>query len=190
MLSTKINNFSKNDFEELKTQEEAKVAIPHPLLSDSMMKDYSLIYFGNSKTLRTPTHQKMVFNFVIDQYPLARFQRIYDAAADGWSAVDFHRCCDNKGWTLNIVQTTKDFIFGGFTTAEWESPFPHSIHKPCPNSFLFSVNEGRKHPIRRGDRKAISCHSWCCAQFGDGGWELVISRDSNKNTKSHCNANC
>jgi hypothetical protein len=41
--------------------------------------DDSEKYFGNSKTLRTPTHKKMVMKFVRDQYPLARFERIYDA---------------------------------------------------------------------------------------------------------------
>jgi hypothetical protein len=60
----------------------------------------------------------MVKKFVRDQYPQARFQRIYDATTDGWGADDFHRCCDDKGWTLTIVETTKDFIFGGFTTAD------------------------------------------------------------------------
>ena len=76
--------------------------------------------------------------FVRDQYPQARFQRIFDAATDGWKKSDFHRCCDKKGWTLTIVETTKNFIFGGFTTAEWESS--GYITKPDPHSFLFSVN--------------------------------------------------
>jgi hypothetical protein len=86
------------------------------------------------------------------------FERIYDATnpAHGWEAKDFHRCCDEKGWTLTIVETTDNFIFGGFTTAEWESPPPLSfIDKPCPHSFLFSVNEGSKYPITEGGRNAI-----------------------------------
>jgi hypothetical protein len=62
----------------------------------------------------------MVIQFVRHNYPQARFQRIYDAAIDGWREYDFHRCCDKKGWTLTIVETTKDFIFGAFTTAELE----------------------------------------------------------------------
>jgi hypothetical protein len=81
----------------------------------------------------------MVIKFVRDQYPMARFLRIYDASSNGWGAKEFHRKSDKKGWTLTIVETTNDFIFGGFTTAEWESPSP-GIYKPCPHSFLFSVN--------------------------------------------------
>jgi hypothetical protein len=115
----------------------------------------------------------MVLQFVREQYPRARFQRIYDATTDGWHAKDFHRCCDKKGWTLTIVETTKKFvvfgssyIFGGFTTAEWESSWSY---KPSPHSFLFSVNEGSKYPITSGDTAAIACWSGYCAGFGTSG---------------------
>ena len=60
-------------------------------------------YFGNSKTLMTPSHRKMVMKFISDQYPQARFERIYDANTHGWEAENFHDCCDEKGWTLTIV---------------------------------------------------------------------------------------
>jgi hypothetical protein len=134
----------------------------------------------------------MVMKFVRDQYPQARFKRIYDATTDGWGATDFHRCCDKgwnlfkKKWTLTIVETTKDFIFGGFTTAEWESSY---TSKPCAHSFLFSVNEGSKYPITSGDTEAIQCYSDWCPCFGAGGNELAILSDSNNNTSSYCEAN-
>jgi hypothetical protein len=64
----------------------------------------------------------MVMKFVRDQYPQARFERIYNASKDGWDSDDFHRCCDKKEGTLTIVKTTDNFIFGGFTLAEWTAP--------------------------------------------------------------------
>jgi hypothetical protein len=130
----------------------------------------------------------MVIEFVRDQFPQARFQRVYDAASDGWKKEDFHRCCDKKGWTLTVVETTNGFIFGGFTTAEWESP-PGDDFIPQPGacSFLFSVNEGTKYPISGGDTAAIQSWSGCCAVFGE--WELAIYSDSNNNTDSYFNAN-
>jgi hypothetical protein len=60
-------------------------------------------YFGNSKTLRTPDHRKMVMKFVRDQFSQARFERIYDANIHGWKKENFHSCCDKKGCTLTIV---------------------------------------------------------------------------------------
>jgi hypothetical protein len=85
------------------------------------------------------------------------------------------------------VETTKDFIFGGFTTAEWETP-TYNIPKPCPHSFLFSVNEGSKYPITSGGERAIVCYIDWCAVFG-AYWELVIESDSNTRTDSCCYAN-
>ena len=72
--------------------------------------------------MKTAAHRQMVMKFVRDLFPKAKFRRIYNAKKDGWHENDFHRCCDNKGWTITIVQTTKDFIFGGFTTLDWETP--------------------------------------------------------------------
>jgi hypothetical protein len=182
--------------EESKTQEIAKVPIPQPVMPTPNFEDDSKTYFGASKTLRTSAHRKMVLKFVRDKYSRARFQRIYDAETDGWGASDFHRCCDKKGWTLTIVETTKGpslffgscYIFGAFTTAEWVSS-DEPISKPCPHSFLFSVNEGSKYPINSGDRVAIECYNGWCARFGEWGNVLGISSDSNNNTDSYCQAN-
>jgi hypothetical protein len=152
--------------------------------------DDSEKYFGNSKTLLTLAHRKMVMKFVRDKYPQARFERIYDANTHGWEPYNFHDCCDKKGWTLTIVLTTDDFIFGGFTTAEWESPPDvDNIYKRDSHSFLFSVNEGSKYPITGRDRDAINCDSGYCPVFGRESCDLGISSDSNKNTNSGCFAN-
>jgi hypothetical protein len=103
----------------------------------------------------------MVFKFVRDQYPQARFKRIYNAKADGWRPDDFHRCCNRKGWSLTIVLTTDDFIFGAFAAREWDSTATGAF-KTDPNSFMFSVNEGSKYRVgRRGDSAIYSCESEC-----------------------------
>jgi hypothetical protein len=60
----------------------------------------------------------MAMKFVRDQFPKARFKRIYNASTDGWDADDFHRFCDIKGWTLTIIKTTDNYIFGGFNIPE------------------------------------------------------------------------
>ena len=60
-------------------------------------------YFKNSKTLRTPAHRQMVMKFIKELSPQVILEKIYDASVDGWSAEDFHRCCDEKGYTITIV---------------------------------------------------------------------------------------
>jgi hypothetical protein len=76
---------------------------PLALLPNDELLNDSEKYFGESKTLQKPGHRVMVMKFVRDQYPLAKFERIYSASVDGWSRKDFHRSCDNKGWTLSII---------------------------------------------------------------------------------------
>jgi hypothetical protein len=86
-------------------------------ISNEVFQDSHSTNIRDSKSLRNSNNRGMVIKFVRDQYPRARFKKIYDATNDGWKKQDFHRCCNNKGWTLTIVETTEDFIFGGFTTA-------------------------------------------------------------------------
>ena len=45
---------------------------------------------------------------------------IFRASSDGKSGADFHRCCDNKGPTLIVIQS-KEYIFGGYTSKSWTS---------------------------------------------------------------------
>ena len=45
---------------------------------------------------------------------------LYLASADGKTAKDFHRCCDNKGPTLVVIKSG-EFICGGYTSKSWSS---------------------------------------------------------------------
>ena len=45
---------------------------------------------------------------------------IFRASCDGKTAGDFHRCCDNKGPTLIVIQSG-EYIFGGYTSKSWTS---------------------------------------------------------------------
>jgi hypothetical protein len=58
---------------------------------DPLLEKDSSTYFAGSKTLRTPNHRNIVIKFVREQYPQAKFRRIYDATTDGWVYYDFHR---------------------------------------------------------------------------------------------------
>ena len=45
---------------------------------------------------------------------------IFRASTDGKTAADFHRCCDDKGPTLIVIQSG-EYIFGGYTSKSWTS---------------------------------------------------------------------
>ena len=81
--------------------------------------------------------------------------------------------------------TTKNFIFGGFTKAEWDTD---ENLKYDDSAFLFSVNECMKYPIQPG-RSAIYNNRNSCALFGDGCvQDISIASDSNLNSESFCTA--
>ena len=71
------------------------VPIPQQILPVNNSKDdLTPLIAASNKTFRTSPHWKIVMGFVYEQYPQAKFRRIYDADTDGWKAKDFHRCCD------------------------------------------------------------------------------------------------
>ena len=45
---------------------------------------------------------------------------LYRASRDGWSASNFHSCCDNKGPTVTVIKSG-NYIFGGYTEQPWEN---------------------------------------------------------------------
>ena len=44
---------------------------------------------------------------------------IYRASRNGWTASNFHSCCDNKGPTVTVVKSG-NYIFGGYTEQHWD----------------------------------------------------------------------
>ena len=64
---------------------------------------------------------------------------------DGSNCSDFHRCCDNKGPTLLLIKTDKNYRFGAYTPLNWVTPSSGEINDPKDNvTFLFSLNKMKK----------------------------------------------
>jgi hypothetical protein len=89
---------------------------------------------------------------------------------------------------LTLIETTKGFIFGGFTPIAWESV--NGIYKPDSSgkSFLFSLknpsnSEPRKFMLISG-RNAIYCHSLCGPCFA-GNRDMSVCDNCNTST-SNC----
>jgi len=78
------------------------------------------------------------------------------------------------------------YIFGGFTTVEWDSS---GGKKSDPNAFIFSLTNKENKPLKmkidRNDHKcAIDCYSSCGPSFG---YDIKIANNANttKNSYSH-----
>lgn len=72
---------------------------------------------------------------------------LYRASRHGFRAADFHAKCDNRANTITLIQTTKGYIFGGYTQARWTSD--NKYHRDS-SAFLFSlVNKFNKPAVCR-----------------------------------------
>jgi hypothetical protein len=62
---------------------------------------------------------------------------LYRATRDGFEASSFHEKCDDKDNTITIIKTNENYVFGGYTAAEWTSD--GDVYTEDTNSFIFSV---------------------------------------------------
>jgi hypothetical protein len=96
-----------------------------------------------------------------------KWSLLYRGTKDGFRAEDFHDRCDGKSSTLTIIKVkSSDFIFGGYTEAEWESC---EEEKSDPNAFIFSLINKDNKPCKinvSDPNRAIYCSSRFGPIFG------------------------
>jgi hypothetical protein len=124
-------------------------------------------------------------------HPAIRFQSnesyqkwklIYRASRDGFSAQNFHDCCDGKSNTLTIIQSANYKVFGGFTGAAWSQS---DGFKEDNYAFVFSLlNDINETKVFRCNESlnAIYCNQNYGPCFGND--DIKISNNCNANTAS------
>jgi hypothetical protein len=122
--------------------------------------------------------------------PNDKWSLVYRGTRDGFGSSDFHSKCDGLSNTLTILKAKdSEFIFGGFTTAEWES---NSFkNKSDPNAFIFSLTNKDSIPLKikinpNEHRHAICCNTSYGPTFGNG-CDIHIANNANTTTKSYSN---
>ena len=80
------------------------------------------------------------------------FKLLFRMSRDGSNCSDFHRLCDNKGETLLLFKTTKNYIFGAYTPLSWTSSSSGEVNDPNDSlTFLFSLNKMQKYAKIKGN---------------------------------------
>ncbi len=62
---------------------------------------------------------------------------LYRATRDGFEGTAFHAKCDDKENTITIIKTNGDYVFGGYTAANWSSN--STEFKEDSKAFIFSL---------------------------------------------------
>jgi hypothetical protein len=109
-----------------------------------------------------------------------RITLLYRGSRDGFQDSSFHSRCDGKPHTITIIETTKGFIFGGYTPIAWESSTMAYKADDSLTSFIFTLKNARNTSPRLFELKsnckqsAIYCYSHYGPTFG-GGHDICVS---------------
>jgi hypothetical protein len=135
---------------------------------------------------------------IMKDYPniLKDFERkhwtlLYRGSRDGFRSSHFYEKCDNQQNTLTLIETTKCFIFGGFTPIVWEAS-ANGIYKPdsSEKSFLFSLKNSRNSEPRKfvlmSGKNAIYCNSSYGPSFA-GNSDMGVQDNCNTSTSNWTN---
>ncbi len=87
-----------------------------------------------------------------------KWSLLYRGTRDGFAAANFHSKCDAHKNTLTIIKAHRtSYIFGGFTSSDWDSS---SGCKIDPNAFLFSLTNKDNQP-RKIKPIDTNCSIYC-----------------------------
>ncbi len=110
---------------------------------------------------------------------------LYKASRDGDNYQDFYRLCENKGPTITIALTTKNFKFGGYTSLSWKKPNNgDNIYYEDKNAFIFSLNKKKKFYPKINDKYHVCMWSDRGPSFG-GGNDFQLSNNCLHNNDSY-----
>ena len=101
---------------------------------------------------------------------------LYRKSRDGSTPNDFHTRCDNKGITITFIETTKGYIFGGYTELLWDKS---NSSKKDKSTFIFSFNNKQKY-IARNKNDTIACCSNEGPRFGCHYPEIYLNKTLDK----------
>jgi hypothetical protein len=133
-------------------------------------------------------------SLIVKEYPdiLAEFKRhtwklLYRGSRDGFGASHFHAKCDNQPNTVTFVETTKGFIFGGFTPIAWVSGTNSYKSDDSQTSFVFTLKNGGNVSPRKFALLSASTAIWSGPSYGPifgNGHDFRIYDNCNQNTNN------
>jgi hypothetical protein len=113
---------------------------------------------------------------------------LYRASRDGFTTSAFHSNCDGKANSVTIIKTYSNYVFGGYTAAEWSS---NNSYITDSSAFIFSLrrngtSNNHKLPIIRA-QYAIRGGPSRGPTFGGGRNDIRIKERSDIQIGSYSN---
>lgn len=143
--------------------------------------------FSGGGALLSHEHQVKLNEFYGKQGQ--KWMLVYKATRDGFSSADFHRCCNNQGPTMTIIQSVEGgYLFGGCTSVSWKSL--QTYVPDNSNPFLFTLTNPHGIPPTKYSVKLRNHSIYDHANYGPtfgAGHDLYVSSacQTNKNSSSN-----
>jgi hypothetical protein len=117
---------------------------------------------------------------------LTEAKLIYRASRDGFGGSSFDSKCDNIANTVTIIKTTSNSVFGGFTSAQWQSIGDYIYDA---NAFIFSLRRSgnsnkERFNVTKPNYAIFGYYSWSYSGPIFGG-DIRVSDYSNTNENSY-----
>jgi hypothetical protein len=150
-------------------------------------------YFGSNlfkSQILTGERQMSELIDLCEFAPNDKWSLLYRGTRDGFGAKAFHSKCDGHSNTLTIVKAKQSsYIFGGFTSVDWESCREPGELKSDANAFIFSLTNKDNKPIKmkvdpNQQQYAIRCYEGYGPVFGR---DIIIDNNANTNMGSCSN---
>jgi len=103
---------------------------------------------------------------------------VYKASRDGWSAIDFHNCVDNRGSGLVVARTRTGITLGGFNPNGWRSTDDYYLSNAAflwyakGNNNINNNNSAVKCPIGSSSNAAVYDYATGGPCFGSADFVL------------------
>lgn len=110
-----------------------------------------------------------------------KLKLLYRGSRDGFGSSDFHSKCDGHSNTITMIETTKGYVFGGYTSVSWSSK---EVYFSDSNAFLFSLVNKFNHPFLckvLDEAYSIDCSSDYGPDYGPDFGESDIHITNNSN---------
>ena len=107
---------------------------------------------------------------------------LYRGTRDGMSANTFHNKCDNKGPTINLFKNEDGYIFGGYSSIDWQG---NGGYKSAPDSFIFTLTNMYNISPTKFPNSDTNYSIWDGSNYGSvfgGGYDIRIYFDSDDYT--------
>ncbi|CAF3086898.1 unnamed protein product [Rotaria sp. Silwood2] len=118
-----------------------------------------------------------------------KWRLVYKGKRDGFEAEDFHRCSDNQGPTLTIIQSKEGgWLFGGYTSKDWSSVVGYAEDLATP--FIFTLTNPHNIPPTKyiiSPTKVVHAvaHSPAYGPTFGGGFDLHVCDESQSTEDSY-----